>query len=36
VLRYLFAFCIKADQTILNVSAGDCFEAHGRCSKPFL
>src|SRR6185312_4838632 len=28
LFRYLFALGIKADQAILNVSAGDCFEAH--------
>ncbi|MDF0495343.1 hypothetical protein [Bradyrhizobium yuanmingense] len=35
VFRYLFALGIKADQAILNVSAGDCFEAHAAPPKPF-
>src|SRR6266403_3474197 len=28
LFRYLFALGIKADQAVLNVSAGNCFEAH--------
>src|SRR6185503_10040630 len=33
LFRYLLALGIKADQAVLNVSAGNCFEAHGRSSK---